>query len=100
MQNDQPELPAEIAVEKAFEYFDKFVARGAHLDSVLLEELEPVDGGWIVSIGFNGKRQETSEPAAVGAIAALSGFGTKTTKTVREIRHIHLDKQGRFEKMN
>lgn len=100
MQDDKPELAAEDAIELAFGYFDRFVARGTELKSILLEELEPVDEGWIVSIGFDGKRQEISEPASIGAMAALSGFGTRTTKVVREIRHIHIDKQGRFLRMN
>lgn len=65
--------------KKAFEYFNCFVDRNQELDGVLLEELEPRDNGWVVAIGFNGKRQKTSEPATVGAFGALAGFGNKTT---------------------
>jgi hypothetical protein len=92
-------LEVDKIVEKAFEYFDRFVVRDNRLDGVLLEELEPQDDGWVVAIGFNGKRQESSEPASVGAMAALSGFGSKTTTTVREVRHIYLGSDGGFQKI-
>lgn len=100
MPEKQQKLDVDAIVEKAFEYFDRFVDRGNRLNGVLLEELEPQDDGWIVSIGFNGKRQESSEPANVGAMAALAGFGSKTTKTVREVRSIYLDNEGNFQKIS
>jgi len=99
MEDQKTELTAEQAVNFGFEYFEKFVARGNQLTDVLLEELEPRDDGWIVSIGFNGLRKETSEPISPGSMAAFSGFGSKTTKTVREVRHIYLDNQGKFQKI-
>jgi hypothetical protein len=99
MPDQQPELDAEKIVDEAFLYFDKFVARGMELQSVLLEGLEPTESGWVISIGFDGKRQETTEPASKGAMAALQGFGNKTTTTVREVRQIYLDNAGNFKKM-
>lgn len=99
MPEEQQELDIEAIVEKAFEYFEKFVARGKQLDNVLLEELEPQDDGWMVAIGFNGKRQETSEPASAGAMATLSGFGSRTTTTVRELRRVYLNNDGSFQKI-
>jgi hypothetical protein len=99
MPEEQQKLDVEAIVEKAFEYFDLFVNRKNQLEGVLLEELEPQDDGWIVAIGFNGKRQQSSEPASVGAMATLAGFGNKTTTTVREVRHIYLDNKGSFQKM-
>ncbi|KPP88509.1 MAG: hypothetical protein HLUCCO07_16485 [Rhodobacteraceae bacterium HLUCCO07] len=99
MAEEQQTLTAEAIVDKAFDYFEKLVSRGKQLDGVLLEGLEPEDDGWIVSIGFNGRRYETSEPTSPSAMAALSGFGSKTTKTVREVRHFHLDKQGNFQRL-
>ena len=99
MSEEQQTLNAEGIVEKAFDYFEKFVRRGNQLDGVLLEGLEPDDDGWIVSIGFDGRRQETSEPASPSAMASLAGFGSKTTKTVREVRHFHLDNQGNFQRL-
>lgn len=100
MSQKQQKLDIDTIVEKAFDFFERFVNRSHKLEDVLLEGLEPQEDGWIVSIGFNGKRQESSEPASVGAIAALSGFGSKTTKTVREVRHIHLDNDGNFKRMD
>ncbi|WP_131821975.1 hypothetical protein [Salipiger thiooxidans] len=100
MAEERQEMDVDAIVEKAFDYFDRFVNRGNRLDGVLLEGLEPEEDGWIVSIGFDGKRQETSEPATAGAMAALSGFGSKTVKTVREVRHIHLGNEGSFKKMD
>lgn len=99
MSTRKEKLEVDEIVDKAFEYFDRFVVRGSRLDDVLLEELEPLDDGWVVSIGFNGKRRELSEPASVGAMAALSGFGNKTTTTVREVRHIYLGHDGGFQKI-
>lgn len=99
MSSDEEKLEVDEIVAKAFEYFDRFVDRGNKLDGVLLEELEPQENGWVVSIGFNGKRQESSEPASIGAMAALSGFGSKTTTTVREVRHIYLGNDGSFQKI-
>jgi hypothetical protein len=99
MEQEKTELTAEQAVEFGFDYFEKFVARDKYLNNVLLEGLEPNGDGWIVSIGFNGLRQETSEPVSPGSMAAFGGYGSKTTKTVREVRHIHLDSQGQFEKI-
>jgi hypothetical protein len=100
MPEEETTPDVEAIVEKAFEFFDRFVDRGNELDGVLLEELEPQGDGWVVAIGFNGKRQESSEPANVGAMAALSGFGKKTTTTVREVRHIYLDEKGSFLKID
>lgn len=100
MAKEQLALDAEAIVEKAFEYFDKFVIRNSKLDGVFLEGLEPDDDGWVVSIGFDGKRYETSEPATVNALAGLSGFGQKKTVTVREVRHIYLDHSGNFKRLN
>jgi hypothetical protein len=100
MEHAESEVDAEKAVERAFEFFDRFVARGSTLESVLLEELEPTDNGWIVSIGFNGKREETSEPVTASAFGALGNLGTRTTRVVREVRHIFLDKTGKFLKMS
>jgi len=93
------ELDVEAIVEKAFEYFNKFVDRGNKLESVLLEGLEPYEDGWIVAIGFDGKRKESTEPSSAGVVAALSGFGSKTTTTVREVRHLYLDSEGKFRKI-
>lgn len=100
MPEEQQKLSIDEIVEKAFDIFDRFVNRSNELEGVLLEGLEPQDDGWIVSIGFNGKRQESSEPSSVGSLAALSGFGNKTTKTVREVRHIYLGNEGEFQKMD
>ena len=97
MSEEQQKSDIETIVEKAFDYFETFVARGDKLDSVLLEGLEPEGDGWVVGIGFNGKRQEYTEPHTIGALA---GFGSKTTTTVREIRHIYLDKEGNFQKID
>lgn len=99
MPEEQQKMDIEAIIEKAFEYFNNFVDRKNQLDGVLLEELEPQDDGWIVTIGFNGKRQESSEPASTGTMAYLTGFGSKTTTTVRELRHIHLDNYGSFQRM-
>lgn len=99
MPEEQQKLDIEAIVEKAFEYFDRFVDRGNKLNGILLEELEPQDDGWVVAIGFNGERQESSQPATVGAMAALAGFGSKTTTTVREVRHVYLDNEGNFQKI-
>lgn len=99
MQEQEADLTAEMAVETGFEYFEKFVARGNKLQDVLLEGLEPIDDGWIVSIGFNGTRDQVTEPAVSG-VTALGVFGKKTTTVVREIRHIYLDKYGNFKKLN
>lgn len=100
MSEEQQKLDVDAIVEKAFEIFDRFVNRGNQLDGVLLEGLEPEGDGWIVSIGFYGKRQESSEPASAGAMAALAGFGSKTTKTVREVRHIYLGEEGNFKRIS
>jgi hypothetical protein len=97
---EQVELDAETIVEKAFEYFEKFVKRNNKLDGVFLEGLDPADDGWVVSIGFDGKRHETSEPATINALAALSGYGQKKTVTVREIRHFYLDRAGNFKRLS
>jgi hypothetical protein len=99
MPEEQQKMDVEAIVEKAFEYFDVFVKRKNQLDGILLEELEPQDDGWIVAIGFNGKRQESSEPSTVGAMSVLAGYGNKTTTTVREVRHIYLDNKGIFQKI-
>lgn len=99
MAQTEKELAAEDAISLAFELFDQFVDRGKGLRNVLLEELEPNDGGWIVSIGFDGSRKETTEPASIGGLAAISNFGNVTTTTVREVRHIYLDAHGNFLRM-
>jgi hypothetical protein len=99
MPEEQQNLDIEAIVEKAFEYFDAFVKRKNQLDGILLEELEPQDDGWIVAIGFNGKRLESSEPSTVGAMSVFAGLGNKTTTTVREVRHIYLDNKGIFQKI-
>lgn len=99
MSEKQQRLDVEAIVKKAFEYFYKFVDRNKRLDGVLLEDLEPQGDGWIVGIGFNGKRKESSQPAAAGAFGALAGFGSSTTTTVREVRHIYLDNEGNFQKI-
>lgn len=96
MPHEEQKLDVDTIVEKAFEYFDRFVDRKNQLDGVLLEELEPQDDGWVVTIGFDGWRHETTEPTAGVGMAALAGFASKTTKTVREVRRIHLDNEGRF----
>lgn len=100
MPDEQKNLDVEEIIEKAFDFFERFVNRSQRLDGILLEGLEPQDDGWIVSIGFNGKRQESTEPASIGSMAALTGFGNKTTKTVKEIRHIYLDHKGAFKRMD
>ena len=100
MPDEQKNLTVEEIIERAFDFFERFVNRSQQLDGILLEGLEPQDDGWIVSIGFNGKRQESTEPASIGSMAALTGFGNKTTKTVKEIRHIHLDHKGAFKRMD
>ncbi|WP_147238858.1 hypothetical protein [Rhodosalinus halophilus] len=99
MEEAREGLTADQAIDLAFDYFERFVDRGQNLQNVLLEELQPQADGWIVSIGFDGSRQEISEPAYSGAVAALSGFGQKTTKYTREIRHFHIDGSGGFQKM-
>ena len=70
------ELDVEAIVEKAFGYFYKFVDRGNKLESVLLEELEPNEDGWIVAIGFNGKRKESTEPSSAGPRPPFVRYGT------------------------
>ncbi|MEO0938514.1 MAG: hypothetical protein AAFY38_10205 [Pseudomonadota bacterium] len=92
------ELSAEQAIEVAFDLFRKYVERGNPLPNVLLEELEPLDGGWLVSIGFDGDRTEKSEPNRTGALAFL-GSEVKTV-TVREVRSFHLDADGNFQRMS
>lgn len=99
MTEKQQKLTAEEIVEKAFSFFETFVARSNQLEDVLLEELEPEGNGWIVSIGFNGTRQKTTEPANLGAMAALSGYGSKTITIVREVRRIYLDDEGNLIKI-
>jgi|SRR6056297_2763543 len=99
MAQSSKQLSADQAIDIAFELFEKYVARGKSLQNVLLEELEPKNGGWVVSIGFDGSRKERSEPASIGSLAALGGFGNVTTTTVREIRHFYLDENGEFSKM-
>jgi hypothetical protein len=99
MPNDKQNLDAEAIVNRAFNYFGMFVARDSQLDGVLLEGLEPLGDGWIVAIGFDGQRKETSEPANVGSLGALSGFGSKTTTTVREVRRFHIDNEGTLQKI-
>ncbi|WP_146193240.1 hypothetical protein [Salibaculum griseiflavum] len=100
MTDSKAKLTADEAIERAFALFARFVQRDTNLSNVLLEQLEPTDEGWLVSIGFDGKRQEISEPSSTGAMAALSGFGQKTTKTVREVRHFHLGEEGEFLRMS
>ena len=95
-QAEKKELNAEDAIDIAFDLFEKYVKRGAQLRNVLLEELEPDEGGWIVSIGFDGSREETTQPASAGSFSALAGFGSVKKTTVREIRHIYLDEEGNF----
>jgi hypothetical protein len=99
MPEEQQKLDVEAIVEKAFEYFDTFVNRNNKLDGILLEELEPQDEGWMVAIGFNGERLQSSEPANVGTMYVLAGLSNKTTTTVREVRHIYLDNKGIFKKI-
>lgn len=98
MSDETQELDVDSLIHKAFEYFERYVERDNQLASVLLEALEPQDDGWIISIGFNGERQEFSEPA--GGFSAIAGLGSKTTKTVREVRHIQLDRFGNLKKID
>lgn len=97
---EQVALDAEAIVEKAFEYFEKFVRRNNKLDGVFLEGLSPNEEGWVVSIGFNGKRHETSEPAAPNSLSVLTGHAQKKTVILREILHFHLDHAGNFKMLN
>ena len=89
-------LTADQALDRAFEMFERFVKRDRVLRNVLLEELERVEEGWVVAIGFDGNRQESSEPS--GNASWLGG--QKKTVTVREIRHFYLDQNGDFIRMN
>lgn len=100
MAEENQELDAEAIVETAFEYFDKFVKRNEDLDGILLEGLELSGDEWIISIGYNGKRQESSEPVANSSYAALVGYGSKTIKTIREVRTIHLGSDGSFRRIS
>ena len=78
------ELDADTVVERAFAYFDKYVARGdSNFSHVLLEGLEPTDDEWIVSIGFDqGRYQESS---SIGP-----PFGERRKDPIREFRHFHI----------
>lgn len=93
------EPSADDAINIAFDIFKRYVDRDGALKNILLEELEPLEGGWIVSIGFDGSRKETTEPAVTGSMAALTGFGNVKTTTVREVRHIHIGADGKFQKI-
>ena len=56
----------------------------------------------IVSIGFDGGVEETSQESGNFAKSILGNFNektTKTTKTIRLVRCVHLDNQGNFEKL-
>jgi len=78
------ELDTDAAVKQAFDYFDKYVARGENRFShVLLEGLEPNEDEWIVSIGFDqGRYKET----ASGGLP----FSERSKDPIREIRHFHI----------
>ena len=78
------ELDTDAAVQHAFDYFDKYVARGeSRFNHVLLEGLEPKDDEWIVSIGFDqGRYKET----ASGGLP----FSERSKDPIREIRRFHI----------
>ncbi|XAT61112.1 hypothetical protein GN278_10385 [Rhodobacteraceae bacterium Araon29] len=102
MSEEQKTLDVEAIVDRAFEYFDKLMKKSGNLHGVLLEGLEPKDNGWIVSIGFDGGVEETSQESGNFAKSILGNFNektTKTTKTIRLVRCVHLDNQGNFEKL-
>ena len=78
------ELDVDAIIERAFDYFEKYVARGeGRVNHVLLEGLEPKDGEWIVLIGFDdGRYKETSSSGLP--------FGESRKDPIREIRHFHI----------
>lgn len=77
------EMDADTIIERAFDYFDKYMARGdSNFSHVLLESLEPTDDEWIVSIGFDQGRYKESSSGAP--------FGGSTKDPIREIRHFHI----------
>lgn len=78
----EKEIDADQAIESAFDFFQRYVARGKHKAHVLLEGLEHDGSDWCVSIGFDdGRFNEKS--------STLS-FGERTREPVREIRHIYI----------
>jgi len=74
-------LSADEAIEKAFEYFEKYVERGQRLSHVLLEELEYIGegDGWRVVVGFDiGRTKKTNASAVL--------FGEEKNEPIREFR--------------
>lgn len=53
----------------------------------------------IVSIGFDGGVEETSQESGNFAKSILGNLNEKTTKTNRLVRCVDLDNQGNFEKL-
>ena len=77
-------LSAETAIEKAFEYFNKFV-RPDHKSFVLLEGLELTGGEWQVTIGFDMGRQKEVAPTVP------SFFSEKAREPIRHFSVIYID---------
>lgn len=79
-------LPAETAIEKAFDYFNKYV-RPDRKSHVLLEglELSPDEKEWVVTIGFDiGREKVTSD-----SLNPL--FSGKAKEPIREFSVIHVN---------
>lgn len=81
--SDKTLLTAEEAIEKGFEYFEKFV-RGTKKSHILLEglELSSDDTQWIVTIGFDIGRIRT-DAGSFGTM--LPGRGREPIREFSEI---------------
>ena len=78
-------LSADEAIEKAFEYFEKYVERGTQLSHVLLEELEYLGegDGWRVVVGFDiGRTKKTNSSPVL--------FGEEKKEPIREFRSFYV----------
>ena len=82
MESDsESKLSTDEVIEKAFDYFDRYVVRNkgqSGINHVLLEGLKPEDDDWLVAIGFDAGRFQES--------TATLSFGERTTQPIREIR--------------
>jgi hypothetical protein len=94
MEVSEKRLDADQAIEKAFEYFEKFF-KNTPATAVLLEGLAFDEAGdqWRVVIGFElrGRTTETRE---------LTLFGKTTVAPIREMRTFYISAQdGRMKSM-
>ncbi|WP_147320313.1 hypothetical protein [Rhodobacteraceae bacterium W635] len=87
-------LSVEDVIERAFTYFEQYVARDkTNFNHVLLEAFEADGDDWIVTIGFDeGRFKERS---------STLNFGESITEPIREIRHIHVSgKDGSLKRIS